>query len=147
MKRGFGLITVLLIMVLVSFLLMLVLKVAAMGIKHTSYSYKKERASLFLRSSIENTILAIEAYERNSSSKCLKQINFVSGSNRNGGNFEANITILRYYCYDMSKCPNCDIAKKIDSRDEHGNVLIKAVVQSTDKDEPVRITNISIQRP
>ena len=147
MKKGFGVITALIIVVLVSFLLMLVLKSASIGVKHTSDSYIKEQAELFLRSSVENAILAIEGYERNSSSGCLKHINFIDSSNR----FESNTTVLRYYCYDLSKCPNCDIAVKINTDDSHGSVLLKTVVQTTNSErndnKKVRITQISIQRP
>jgi len=147
LKKGFGVITALIIVVLVSFLLMLVLKSASIGVKHTSDSYIKEQAELFLRSSVENAILAIEGYERNSSSGCLKHINFIDSSNR----FESNTTVFRYYCYDLSKCPNCDIAVKINTDDSHGSVLLKTVVQTTNSsrndNKKVRITQISIQRP
>jgi type II secretory pathway component PulK len=147
LKKAFGITTALIILVLVSFLLMLVLKSSGVGIHHTNNSYIKEQAELFLRSSIENSILAIEGYERNSSSKCLKYINFIDSSKR----FEANTTILRYYCYDMSKCPNCDIAEKIETEDSHGSVLLKTVVQTTNNvrntNKQVRITRITIQRP
>jgi len=150
LKKAFGIMTALLILVLVSFLLMLVLKSASVGVKHTSNSYVKEQAELFLRSSTENAILAIEGYERNSSNKCLKHINFLDSQKR----FESNTTVLKYYCYDLSKCPNCDIATKIDTEDSHGTVLLKTVVQTTsnntnarNENKQVRITRISLQRP
>jgi type II secretory pathway component PulK len=148
LKKAFGIITALLILVLVSFLLMLVLKSASVGIHHTNNSYVKEQAELFLRSSIENSILAIEGYERNSSNGCLKHINFMDSNKR----FESNTTVLRYYCYDMNKCPNCDIATKIETEDSHGSVLLKTVVQTTSNNtrnisQHVRITRITIQRP
>jgi hypothetical protein len=146
LKKAFGIMTALLIMVLVSFLLMLVLKSASVGVKHTSDSYIKEQAELFLRSSTENAILAIEGYERNNSTGCLEHINFMDST----GRFESNTTVLRYYCYDMSKCP-CDIATQIQTEDSHGTVLLKTVVQTTDNarngGKKIRITQVSIQRP
>ncbi len=147
MKKGFGIITALLIMVLVSFLLMLVLKAAAIGVKHTEDTYIKTQTRLFMQSSIENAIMAIEGYERNSTSGCLKHINFISSDSR----FESNITVLRYYCYDMSKCPNCDIAEKIQTDKSQGNVLLKTITQTTNSPRNggklVRLEKITLQKP
>ena len=147
MKKGFGIITALLILVLVSFLLMLVLKAAAIGVKHTEDTYIKTQTRLFMQSSIENAIMAIEGYERNSTSGCLKHINFTSSD----GRFESNITVLRYYCYDMAKCPSCDIAVKVDSSKSQGNVLLQTITQTTDSPRNggklVRLEKITLQKP
>ena len=147
MKKGFGIMTALLILVLVSFLLMLVLKASSVGVKHVSDTYVKEQAGLFMHTTIENAILAVEGYERNNSTGCLKQINFMSSDQR----FESNTTILRYYCYDMSKCPNCDIAVQIGTEESHGTILMKTVVQTTNAKrngyKKIRISKITIQRP
>jgi len=147
LKKAFGIMTALLILVLVSFLLMLVLKASSVGIKHVSDTYLKEQAELFMHTSIENAIMAIEGYERNSSNKCLKKINFTSSDER----FESNITVLRYYCYDMSKCPNCDIAEKIDESKSQGNVVLYTIVQTTDSarngSKKLRFSKVTIQKP
>ena len=147
MKKAFGIMTALFILVLVSFLLMLVLKASSVGIKHVSDTYLKEQAELFMHTSIENAIMAIEGYERNSSSKCLKNIHFTSSDER----FEANISVLRYYCYDMSECPNCDIAKKIDESKSNGNVVLYTIVQTTNSprngSKKLRFSKVTIQRP
>jgi hypothetical protein len=147
MKRGFGIITALLILVLVSFLLMLVLKASSVGVKHVSDTYLKEQAELFMHTSIENAIMAIEGYERNSSSGCLKDINFKSSD----GRFEANISVLRYYCYDMSDCPSCDIAVKIDESKSHGNVVLYTTINTTNSprngNKKLRFTKVTIQKP
>jgi len=147
MKRGFGIITALLIVVLVSFLLMVVLKVSSVGVKHMSDTYLKEQAELFMHSSIENAIMAIEGYERNSTSGCLKHIYFKSSD----GRFESNISVLRYYCYDMDKCPNCDIAVPIETSKSQGNVVLYTVVQTTDSPrngvKKLRFSKVTIQKP
>ena len=147
MKKGFGIITALLILVLVSFLLMLVLKISSIGAKHASDTYIKEQAELFMHTTIENAIMAIEGYERNDSSKCLKHIYFKSSDSR----FESNTTVLRYYCYDMDKCPNCDIAQEIKTDKSQGNLVLYTVVKTTDSlrngSKKIKITKVTIQKP
>jgi len=139
--------TALLILILVSFLLMLILKASSVGIKHVADSYLKEDAQLFMQSSIENSIMAIEGYERNDSSKCLKHIHFKSSD----GRFESNTTILRYYCYDMDKCPNCDIAVQIKTDKSQGNTLMQTVVYTTNSprngDKKLRFSKVTLQKP
>jgi len=146
LKKAFGIMSALLILVLVSFLLMLVLKVASISSKHVGDTYLKSQAILFMQSSIENSILAIEGYERNSSNKCLKHINFISSD----GKFESNTTVLRYYCYDMNKCP-CPNAVKIDTPQSHGNVVLYTIVNTTNSDRnkgyKIRIEKVTIQKP
>ena len=147
MKKGFGIITALLILVLVSFLLMLVLKVSSIGIKHASDTYIKEQAELFMQTTIENSIMAIEGYERNDTSGCLKHIYFKSSD----GRFESNTTVLRYYCYDMDKCPSCDIAVPIQTDKSQGNVVLYSIVTTTDSarngGKKIKITKVTIQKP
>lgn len=146
MKRAFGIIQALIIMILVSFLLMMVLKSASVSVKHVSDSYVKEQAELFLFSSIENAILAIEGYER--SSNCLKTIRFVSQDAR----FISDIKILKYYCYDATKCPCGSSFEKIESEDSHGTVLLSVSVESNTThpkniDKRIRMTKLTLQRP
>ena len=147
MKKAFGIMTALFILVLVSFLLMLVLKASSVGVKHVSDTYLKEQAELFMHTSIENAIMAIEGYERNDTSKCLKHIYFQSSD----GRFDANISVLRYYCYDMSKCPNCDIAEKIEEDKSQGNVVLYTLIQTTNSprngDKKLRFSKVTIQKP
>ena len=149
-KRGFGILQALIFLVLVSFLMMISLKTASVGVKHVSDSYLKERAELFMYSAIENSVLAIEGYERNSSSKCLESIKFYD-KNNSTARFIATTKILRYYCYDMSDCP-CDNAVKIDTEDSHGTVLMSTVVETNPNNpknngKKIKITRVTLQRP
>jgi len=139
--------TALFILVLVSFLLMLVLKASSVGVKHVSDTYLKEQAELFMHTSIENAIMAVEGYERNSSTGCLEHINFTSSN----GRFESNTTVLRYYCYDMDKCPNCSIATKIDESKSQGNLVFYTVVKTTSSprngSKKLLFSKVTIQKP
>jgi len=147
LKKAFGIMTALLILVLVSFLLMLILKASSIGVKHIQQSYIKTQAEIFMQSSIENALLAIEGYDRQSANNCLKHIYFTSSD----GRFEANISVLRYYCYDMSKCPNCNIAVPIQTSKSQGNVVLYAIVKTTDNprngNAKVKITRMTLQKP
>jgi len=147
LKKGFGLITALIILILVAGVLGVVLRLANFNIKHKSDSYLGERARIFMQSSIENTLMAIEGYNRIAHNNCLKKLHFVDED----GRFEANVTVLRYYCYDLKDCPNCSIAKKIDTDQSHGNVVLKVVVESN-RSNPrnsgyIRLERITLQRP
>ena len=147
MKKGFSILESLVILVIVAFILMLVLKYSYIGVKHLSDTYIKEQAELFMDSSIENSILAIEGYERNSSSKCLTDINFTSNDKR----FLSHIHIKKYYCYDLSDCP-CNNAEKINTEDSHGMVLMVATVETNNSNpknnnKKIRLIRTTIQRP
>ena len=146
MKKGFGLATAMLILILVAVLLNVVVKISFISVKHTSDSYLRERAELFMQSSIENTLLAIEGYKRNSS--CLKEINFTDEDRR----FFANVKILRYYCYDLNDCPCGNLAKKIDTDFSNGYVLLDVLVESNlsnkkNNNKLIRLEKITLQRP
>ena len=154
MKKAFGIMTALLILVLVSFLLMLILKASSVGVKHVSDSYIKEQAELFMQSSIENAIMAIEGYERNKSSasnshKCLKDIYFTSSDNR----FKSHTQVLTYYCYNTDDCGCEDAVRvvKIQTNKSHGNVLLKTEVETTDSlrngGKKLRFSKVTLQKP
>jgi len=53
-----------------------VTKIAFFSVKHTSDTYMLQRAQLFMRSAIENAIMAIEGFDR-SGGECLKTIHFI----------------------------------------------------------------------
>ncbi len=148
MKKGFGLITALMVIVLVAGIIGVVVRIAFISVKHTTDTYMRERAELFMQSVLENSILSIEGYERNISSKCLKTLHFVDDEKR----FEANVSVLRYYCYDINDCPcDSDLVKIIQTDKSHGNVLLKVVVETNNTNiknsgKKIRIEKITLQR-
>ena len=147
MKKGIGLINALIILILVAGILSVVIRMSHFNIKHKSDSYMGERARIFMQSVIENSLMAIEGYNRKANNNCLKKLHFIDEDNR----FEANVTVLRYYCYDLSDCPNCSIAKKIDTDKSHGNVVLKIVVESNRSNPKnsgfIKLERITLQRP
>jgi hypothetical protein len=146
-KKAFGLMSAIIVLLLIATLMVAVVKFAFISVKHTSDSYLIQRAQLFTQSSIENAIMAIEGYERNSSNKCLKNIHFIDENNM----FESNITILRYYCFDNNDCPCEDLNKSIKTDKSHGYVLMRVVVESNISnprvDKKIRLVTTTLQRP
>ena len=147
MRKGIGVITALIILILVAVVLSSVIKLSFLTVKHSSDSYMGERARIFMQSAIENSIMAIEGYDRKKHNNCLKHLYFTDEDNR----FEANVSVLRYYCYDMSDCPNCSIAEKIATDKSHGNVVLKVVVESNRSNKRnsgyIKLQKITLQRP
>ena len=140
MKKGIGLLWALIILVLVSFMMVFIAKVSFITVKHSSESYAIQRGELFMQSCIENTLLAIQGYERNSSSKCLENISFKDSNKR----FECNVSILKYYCTSDANCP-CDNKVVIQTPFSNGYVLMKIFVTSN-KDN-IKLTKTTLQRP
>ena len=134
-------------MLLVSTIMTVVVKLAFISVKHTSDTYLQQRARLFMHSVIENSILAIEGYDRISNNNCLKEINF-SDENQQ---FLAKVKILRYYCYDENDCP-CDSNKTIQTPFSHGYVLMDVVVETNisnvkNNGKKIKLEKIMLQRP
>jgi len=147
LKKGIGLIWAIVILLLLASLMAAVSRIAFFSVKHTGDTYMIQRASLFMQSAIENSLLAIEGFDR-SGGKCLKTIHFLDDNAT--PRFEANITILRYYIYDT--CPsNCDICKPIQTDFSNGYVLMDVKVASLNNDKnnhkKILLEKVTLQRP
>ena len=140
MRKAIGLIWALIILLLVSFMLVFIVKVAFISQKQMTFSYGIQKGELFMQSCTENALLAIEGYERDSSNKCLENINFTDEK----GRFECKVQVLRYYCYKDENCP-CDNKKIIQTPLSNGYVLMKVSVMS--KKDNIKLSKITLQRP
>ncbi len=146
MKKAFGLISALIVMLLVSTLLVAVAKFAFVSAKHTSDTYLIERGELFMQSAIENALLAIEGYDRKKNGNCLKYIHFTDSDKK----FEANVTVLRYYCYNGDcGCSDASLVKSIETPFSDGYVVLKIVVENNLSifKKRIRLEKITLQRP
>ena len=147
MKKGFGVITALIIMLLIATLMVIVVKFAFVSVKHTSDSYLQQKAQLFMHSVIENSLLAIEGYDRKASNNCLEYMTFKDENKQ----FIANVDVLKYYCYDADDCP-CDNKVLINTPESHGYVLLKVSVETNDTNaknnqKKIKIEKTTLQRP
>lgn len=112
-------------------------KVAFFSQKHTTMSYGIQRGELFMQSCIENSILAIEGYDRKKYNDCLQNITFSDEKNR----FICYVKVLRYYCYGNCVCKN---KKIIQTPFSNGYVLLKVTVSS--KKDNIKLSKITLQR-
>lgn len=152
MRKAFGLIQALIVIVLVSGLLVIAMKYAQITTKQTADLYVKERGELFMDEAVEMTLLAISGYDRNVSKDCLKQLKFISED----GRFDANVTISKYYLYkgldNGIDLTNCDRIQTIQTEDSHGMVELQIAVETNatnpkNQDKNIRLTRRTLQRP
>jgi len=147
MRRGFGLMQAIVIMLVVGGIMTLALRYARVGAVHTADSYTRERAELFLQSATEIAMLQISGQDRGDG--CLDRVRVRSRE----GDFVADIRILRYYLLegsaDLAACGS--LGYPISTEESHGMVLMEAQVYSDPASarvpHPVRILRRSLQRP
>ena len=140
-KRGFGIIQVIFIMVIVSALIAIVMKYATISVKQTKNTLLKEQAELFLRSSIELAILGLQGMDKNTP---LEKIKIISNDDK----FIANINIKKYFLFEKN---STNLIQEIKSEELSGMVLMEIeVISNTSNpkvDEQIRIVKKTLQRP
>ncbi len=154
MRRGFGLLQALMIIILVSGILIVAMKYATVSIKQTSDIYAKESAELFLNSAIEMSLLAISGFDRNSTNGCLSEVNISSLDKR----FIADINITDYYLVKDSndsiacKAGSGYIVHDITTEDSQGMVMLAVTVETNatnpkNKGKNIKLLKRTLQRP
>jgi hypothetical protein len=154
MRRGFGLVQALIIIVLVSGIMVIAMKYANVSIKQTSDLYAKESAELFMDSAVEVALLAISGFDRNASLACLESIAVISADKR----YKADINVSRYFLrensFDSLTCKGVlpYQVQDIQTEDSHGMVILEIVVETNathpkNQDKHIRLTRRSLQRP
>ena len=128
---------------LVSGMMIVVMKHAAISAKHTADSYVKEQSELFLASLIEQTLFAISTYDRSGGS-CLKS--FDGEKTIHAKKYRAHVEVEKYYMYDEN-CSNVPV-QKIATPESHGYAMLRIEVNASIDGKPVsRIIRRSLQRP
>ncbi len=150
MRRGFGILQALLVIVLISGIMTIAMKYATVSTKQTKDMYIKESAELFMDSAVELSLLAISGYERNSTNGCLQDVNVASSDRR----FTADINISEYYLLGGSAdCSFCGgRCQAIQTEESHGMVILQVTVESNNThpkngDTKIRLTRRTLQRP
>jgi competence protein ComGF len=148
MRRGFGLIQALLVIILISGIMTIAMKYANISVKQTSDLYVRESAELFMNSAVELTLLAISGYDRNVHGNCLHEVNITSANKR----FTADVNITKYFLYNGNN-ENCvDRNQTITTEDSHGMVILELVVETNathpkNQGKEIRLTRRTLQRP
>ncbi len=146
MRKGFGLITAIIIMVTVATLMSLMIGLSGTGVKVTMDIYLKEQADILARSATEYALLAISGHDN--SKNCIENINITYPNSANPTH-EANLTIY----YIGKNIPSCDniLANDINTTDSNLTVIIDTIVSvnqvNTGVTEPIRVHRRTIQKP
>jgi hypothetical protein len=151
MRKGFGLVQALIVIVLISGIMVIAMKYAMVSVKQTSDIYAKESAEFFMDSAVELTLLAISGYDRNANGNCLKDVNITSPDMR----YRADINITRYYLLKGSvDCGLCGttLCSPIQTEESHGMVLLDIVIETNasnpkNQGKNIRLTRRTLQRP
>ena len=142
MRRGFGMIQVILFMLILSGILTMTMKYASVTTKQSQDLFMRESAELFMQSAIEVALLGISSHDR--SAGCVDDINITSADKR----FFADIHISKYYLSETTSCSNKTLIK---TEESNGMVDMQIVVTSNDahpkNTRKLRLTRRTMQRP
>ncbi len=149
MRRGFGLITAIVIMITVATLMTLMIGLSSTSVKVTLDLYLKEQAELLSRSATEYALLAISGHDN--SVDCIQNINIAYP--QADPTHEANVTIWYIGRGLPALCTNIlpNGANNIDTNESNLTVIIDTVVSvnqaNTGITEPIRVHRRTIQKP
>jgi len=154
MRKGFGLVQALIIIVLISGIMVIAMKYAQVSIKQTSDLYAKESAELFMDSAVEIALLSISGFDRNTSGRCLERVFITSADQR----YKADVNVSTYFLHKNSsdsltcKALVSQQVQEIDTEDSHGMVMLEIVVETNashpkNQDKQIRLTRRTLQRP
>jgi type II secretory pathway component PulK len=147
MRRGFGLITAIVILITVATLMTLMMGLSSSSVKSTLDIYLKEQAELLARSATEYALLAISGHDN--SVDCIKNINIRYP--QNSPTHEANVTILYMGNNIPLACAPNILSNSVDTNESNLTVIIDTVVSvnraNTGITEPIRIHRRTLQKP
>ena len=152
MKNGVGLIQAIMIILIVSGMMIIVLKYAAVSSKHVADTYVKEQTTLFLDSAIEQTLLAISDHNRSVTPDCLTTYS-PSTVQKRDITYSANVTITKYYLQngsqDLADCGALGVPIADTSSNSHGMALLEVEALATKADGTIvsRILRRTLQQP
>lgn len=150
MRKAFGLVQALLVIILISGIMVIAMKYAKVSLKQTGDLYAKESAELFMDSTVEMALLAISGYERNATTGCLSDVHIISEDKR----YVADVNITHYYLLQNSQdCTVCgSLCMPVLSEESHGMAMLELSVFTNDAHpkntgKKIRLTRRTLQRP
>ena len=146
MRRGFTLITAILLILLISTIAMLSLSLSSLTTKQTSDIYLREQAELLLQSATEYALLAISGRDI-ATNGCINTINAQYPQAGANALFDINISLS----YLGNGLPNTCIRldNNVSNLDSNVTVMIDTVVTSANSvsTEPIRLHRRTLQKP
>lgn len=145
MRRGFSLVTAIVILITVATLMTLMMSLSSTSVKTTMDLYLKEQAELLARSATEYALLAISGHDN--SNNCIETINI--SYPESDPTHDANVSIM----YIGEGIQNCTpvLANDINTSESNLTVIIDTVVSvnqaNTGVTEPIRVHRRTIQKP
>ena len=149
MRKGFGLITAIIILVVVSTLMSLMISLSSTSVKQTTDIFFKEQAELLARSAAEYGLLAISGHENNVS--CIEHVNINYPSNASPTH-EMNLTMYYIYAGAPADC-NQTLPGASDINTSESNITVMMDVRvavrqdTTGVTEPIVIHRRTLQKP
>ena len=146
-RRGFGLITAIIIMLTVAVLMSMMIGLSTATTKQTSDIYIKEQARLYLRSATEYALMAISGHNNNNN--CIEDItlNFQNGGTTN---YTAKVD-LWYMGRGIPAACHKILANNIQTDDSNYTVIMDVVVEANQAalglSEPIRVYRRTLQKP
>ncbi len=149
MRKGFGLITAIIILVVVSSLMAMMISLSSVSAKNTTDIYLKEEAELLLRSATEYALLAISAHDN--SVDCIQKINITYPVAPPEYTHEANITISYLGTNLPASCGAVGDDNNLSTPESNLTIIMDTVVSVnqayTQINEPIRLHRRTIQKP
>ena len=143
MRRGFGIVQALMIIVLVGGMLTVVIKYARIGVRHTVDSYAREQAELVLESAVEWSLLQIQSQN----GKCWRGGTApASYADSRGKAYTARVEVEKYYLY-AGDCTNGVTVERVSTPESQYYVMLRVEVNATvDGEQRVRLVRRTLQR-
>lgn len=140
MRKAFGILQTLVIMLLVAGLMTMVLKYASIGAKHTQDSYIREQAQLWLESSVEWALFQMQK----EGGRC-----WAGGDaptlTQNGVVYTSSVQVEKYYLYNET-CSLVDTTAIFTAKSQY-YVMLRVEVNATLDAEPhIRLLRRTLQR-
>ncbi len=142
-RRGFGLITAIIIMMTVAVLMSLMIGLSSSTVKQTSNLYIKEQARLYLRSATEFALLAISGHDN--SVDCIKNMTINFDNNL----YRANIDIRYMGSGIPTACNPNVIDNGVQTSDSNYTAIMDVTVEATQAglSEPIKLHRRTLQKP
>ncbi len=145
MRKGFSLITAIVILVTVATLMTLMMGLSSGSVKNTLDLYLKEQAEILSRSATEYALLAISGH--NNTLDCIENIDMRYPADN--PTHDINMTI-QYIGSGIVNCANI-LSNNIDTNESNLTVIIDTIVTvdqvNTGITEPIRIHRRTLQKP
>lgn len=144
-KRGFGIITAIVLLVLIATVGAMIISIAVMNSKKATDDYLRVQAEMLARSATEFAVMRIQGFNRTTNSNCLETVTITADP------FTAKATIN--YLFDAATAGaldcNNELAANVADPDLNGMAMIDVVVTTKDgtTTEPIRIHKRTLQKP